>query len=112
MDESQQENGVYLFRAAMWRWNGHATWFWFSVPAPMSEEIEARYGSQKRGWRSIPIRVTVGRTTWQTSMFRERTVTQERNLESFLIPVKAAVRMHENLEEGHEVAVTLTVRLD
>lgn len=78
----------------------------------MSEEVEARYGNQKRGWRSIPIRVTVGKTTWDTSMFRERTVTQERNLECFLIPVKTAVRKGEHLDEGREVAVKVVVRLD
>lgn len=112
MEEMQEGEGVYRFPAMLWRWSGHATWYWFSMPAALSEEVEARYGSQKRGWRSIPVRVTVGNTTWDTSMFRERTVTQERDLETFLIPVKTAVRKSERLEEGREIAVKIIVRLD
>ena len=49
----------------------------------------------------MKVRVTVGRTTWLTSLFP---ATGE---ESYILPVKAAVRKAESLTVGAAVDVTI-----
>ncbi len=47
------------------------------------------------------VRVTVGATTWATSIFPDT------RAGAFLLPVKKDVRRREGLEDGATVAVTL-----
>jgi hypothetical protein len=50
--------------------------------------------------------VTVGTTTWRTSVFPDS------RRKTFVLPVKKAVRATEKLEDGEVAAYTLTVRAE
>ena len=55
------------------------------------------------GWGSIPIEVTIGKTTWKTSMFPLP------KQEAYFIPVKKQVLKKENLKAGVKATVKYKV---
>ncbi len=54
-----------------------------------------------RGFGSVRVEVRIGSSTWRTSVFPEA------GADSFVLPVKKAVRTAEGLEEGDSCAVVL-----
>jgi len=90
------------FIAELWRWEGDGGWYFVTVPEELSDELEDAHGGQ-HGFGSIPVEVTVGGTTWRTSLFpssRHR---------AFVLPVKKQVRTREGIQEGEPVSVALLV---
>jgi hypothetical protein len=55
------------------------------------------------GWGMLPVQAQIGKTIWKTSLFPQA------KDQTYLLPVKAAVRKAEQLEVGNLVAVTLEV---
>ena len=53
-----------------------------------------------RGFGSLRVTATMGQTAWQTSVFPSRE-------NGWMLPVKAAVRKAEGLDEGDEVELLL-----
>src|SRR5687767_2345356 len=60
----------YVLTASLWPWKEHeGSWWFVTVPADVSDDIEDRHGSSAGGFGSIKVEVTVGATTWRTSLF-------------------------------------------
>ena len=60
------------FSAELWIWDARKddSWTFLSVPPEVSEEIEEYSASRPRaGFGSVRISVTIGSSTWQTSVF-------------------------------------------
>ena len=92
---------AYQFRTQLWLHQGEAAWHFVTVPGEVSDDIEARTAHQRRGFGSARVRVTVGATTWQTSVFPDK------QREAYVLPVKKDVRRAEGIEAGDDVALTL-----
>lgn len=92
---------TYRFRAELWLYTGQASWYFVTLPHDVSDEIEERTASTKRGFGSVRVEVTVGSTTWQTSVFPDS------KAKSYVLPVKKAVRNAELLTQGQAFDVTL-----
>jgi hypothetical protein len=90
----------FTFTAELWRWSGDAAWRFVTVPPDVADEIRMVSGPP-RGFGSVRVEVTVGSTTWRTSVFPDSSAG------TYLLPMKKAVRVAEDLEDGDEVAVTL-----
>ncbi|MBI1351306.1 MAG: DUF1905 domain-containing protein [Actinomycetales bacterium] len=86
------------FTAPLWRWHGDGAWFFLTVPEDLSDELEDAHGGH-RGFGSIRVEVTVGTTTWRTSVFPSS------QQGAFILPVKKQVRQREGLDEGDLVNV-------
>jgi len=97
---------VYEFTAPLWLYGGAASWYFLTVPFDVTDEIDEITTGKQAGFGSVPVNVTVGRTTWSTSIFPSK----ER--ESFILPVKAPVRKAEGLAVGTQVQVRLELRLE
>lgn len=96
---------TYDFKAPLWRWQGKTSWFFITVPEPVSDEIRlVDAGPFRVGFGALKVEATIGGTTWQTSIFPS---TRHR---AYLLPVKAAVRRAEKLAAGRETRVRLRVR--
>ncbi len=90
----------WLFRADLWPADGAgATWVFLTLPEDVGEDVRLLSGPPA-GFGSVPVEVTIGATTWQTSVFPDR----RRGL---VLPVKRAVRRAEGLEVGSETQVRL-----
>ena len=92
---------TYTFTAALWEWDAKASWYFVTVPDDISDEIDDRTSTSSAGFGSVRVRVTVGHTTWMTSLFPSK---QEA---AYVMPVKKAVRTAERLEPDGEVTVTI-----
>ncbi|MEK7613819.1 MAG: DUF1905 domain-containing protein [Patescibacteria group bacterium] len=94
----------YSFSVKVWLYpGGNAAWHFASVPRLTSEEIKKKYGAHARGWGSLPVSVTIGETTWATSIFPDK------KSGTYILPLKANVRRSEGLDAGDtaEIAITL-----
>jgi len=91
------------FNGKIWFWRGPAPWYFVTVPEQQSRDLKVISGLVTYGWGVIPVLVRIGDIEWTTSLFPKDG--------RYLVPIKASVRMAENLEEGDEVTVRLAVRL-
>jgi hypothetical protein len=93
----------YHFSAALWLHDDMpGAWYFITLPLDAADEIRAT--QERRGFGSIRVRATIGESTWDTSVFPDT------KTDSFLLPVKAAVRRQQEVDEGDLVTVTLTMR--
>ncbi|TCC12348.1 DUF1905 domain-containing protein [Kribbella soli] len=86
----------------MWQYPGEGSWYFVTVPEDISDEITDLTEGRRKGFGSVRVTVTVGTTTWQTSVFPTKTGT-------YVLPVKKPVRTAENLTEGTPVETQLTL---
>ena len=93
----------YQFKAKLWRWPGDSAWHFVTVPKVGSEKIKKGI-RVKRGWGSVRVRATVGKTAWDTSIFPDS------KSSTYLLPVKVSVRRAEGVEDGELVSVKLETR--
>lgn len=91
------------FEAELWRYPGESGWCFVTVPVALAEEIREVAGEVRRGFGSVRVSVTVGSTTWSTSVFPDA------SSGSYVLPMKQAVRRAESLEVGDPVPVSLTL---
>lgn len=91
---------MYRFDAELWLWDGEAAWHFVTLPEDVSDDIGVR-ATARRGFGSVRVRVTVGASTWATSVFPD----SKRG--AYLLPVKRQVREAEGLELGNRVPVRL-----
>jgi hypothetical protein len=94
---------AYSFTAEVWEWSSKTSWFFVSVPDEDADDIEERHGGRAAGFGSIRVEVTIGSSTWRTSLFPSK---EEK---TYVLPLKKAVRVAEGLEVGSTAALELVV---
>lgn len=94
---------TFRFSAEVWEHAGPAAWYFLSLPEGIADDIEEEFGGQARGFGSLRVEVTIGSTTWRTSIFPSAAH------RTYVLPVKKAVRSAESLHDGSTAAVTLQV---
>jgi hypothetical protein len=94
---------VVVFDAQLWRWDARRadSWTFVSLPAAASEEIRDRTAGSRRGFGSLRVRVTVGGSTWTTSIFPSS------GSGNYVLPIKGPVRKAEALDIGDRATVTV-----
>jgi hypothetical protein len=95
----------YRLRSKVLLYPGMSGWHFLIVPKKQSEEIKKNFGGSTRGWGSLPITATVGKTSWDSSIFPDR------RAGAYLLPLKAAVRKKEDVFSGDEITFSLEIRL-
>ncbi|HEV6953931.1 MAG TPA: DUF1905 domain-containing protein [Promicromonospora sp.] len=89
------------FTAPLWQWEARTDSWWFvTVPPEHSDEL-ADLPLPPRGFGSVRVRVTVGGSTWTTSVFPS-----DRS-GGYVLPMKKKVRDAERLTPDAPVAVRL-----
>lgn len=92
------------FEAPIWLWQGDSAWHFVTVPADVSDEIEGRTAlRERRGFGSVRVKVTIGATTWSTSVFPDK------KSAAYVLPIKKDVRTREGLAAGDKAKVTLVL---
>ncbi|MEK7554786.1 MAG: DUF1905 domain-containing protein [Patescibacteria group bacterium] len=104
----------YRMKAGVWLYPGmaHSTslgqagaWYFITLPKKESAEIKERFKAMKRGWGSLPVTVTLGKTSWKTSIFPEK------KSGSYLLPLKVEVRKKEGVKKGDTVSFSVIIRI-
>ncbi|MFD7155765.1 DUF1905 domain-containing protein [Kribbella sp. NPDC059898] len=91
---------AYQFTATLWLYPGEAAWHFITVPEEVSDEITDLTEGRRRGFGSVRVAVTVGGSSWRTSVFPTKDGT-------YVLPVKKPVRVAEALIEGSPVETHL-----
>lgn len=96
-------NKTYAAKAKVWLYPGAAGWHFVTLLRPLAKRIKARHGAKARGWGSLPVRVTIGKTSWTTSIFPDA------KEGTYLLPLKAEVRKKERVGHGDVLKVKIEV---
>jgi hypothetical protein len=96
----------FKIRENVWLYPSATTpWYFVSVPKKETEAIKKKFGTLKRGWGSLPVRVTIGKTIWETSIFPDKRSGE------FLLPLKAEVRKKEGILAGDVIIFLLEIKI-
>lgn len=86
---------VIVFDAELWKDARRAdSWIFVGLPAEASEEIRSLAARPRRGFGSLRARITVGGSTWTTSIFPDSA------RGSYMLPIKRAGGDAEDLDVG------------
>ena len=89
------------FSGEIWHWRGPSPFHFVTVPEDESALIGSVASLVTYGWGVIPVTVTVGETTFTTSLFPKDG--------GYLVPLKDAVRRAEDLQVGDAVDLHLLI---
>lgn len=93
----------YILTSNVWQYPGMAGWHFISVPKKESAEIKKKFGGNARGWGSLPVMVTLGTTSWKTSIFPDK------QSGTYLLPLKAQVRKKEAIFARDSVSFSIEI---
>jgi hypothetical protein len=93
--------GTFDFVAPLWLHSGSGAWHFVSLPPEVSEDVADLTVALRKGFGSVRVEVTVGGTSWRTSVFPDATT------ETYVLPVKKTVRVAERLAVGDAVRVRI-----
>lgn len=82
-------------------WRGPAPYHFVALPGPEADRLRVVASRVTYGWGCIPATVTLGATTFTTSIFPRDG--------GFMVPVKVAARRAEGVELGDDVTLVVTV---
>jgi hypothetical protein len=89
------------FDGRLVEWRGPAPFHFVPLPADEAAVVRELAPLVTYGWGVIPVRATIGGTSFRTSLFPREG--------GYLLPVKDAVRIAEGLEVGAVVPVEMTL---
>ena len=90
------------FEAVVICWRGPSPYFFAALPPAEAGQIRNVARAATYGWGVIPVQAEIGGVAFTTALFPKD--------ETYLVPIKAAVRARANITAGDRVAVALTVR--
>ena len=83
----------------VWYWRGPAPFHFVTVPPPVAGQLRQVLSRVTYGWATVPAEVTLGGTTWTTSLWPEEG--------GYVAPLEAAVRRAGAVEVGDHVGLRL-----
>jgi hypothetical protein len=92
---------TFQFSAPLWKYPGADGWHFVSLPAEISDDIDQLTVGVRHGFGSVRVAVTVGSTSWRTSIFPDS------KARTYVLPMKKAVRAAEHLSPGDAVETRL-----
>jgi hypothetical protein len=93
----------YKIKSDVWVYPGPAAWYFISVPEKVTKEIKHNFGALSRGFGSVPVNVTIGKTKWKTSIFPD----SKKGL--YMLPIKAQVRKKEGIVSGQKINLVIDI---
>ncbi len=99
------DDAIITFTSKIWLYEGgKASWHFITLPLESAAQVKFFVGDRKtKGWGAVPVKATIGQTSWQTSIFPDK------KYGSYLLPIKADVRKKQTLSEGNAVDVSLSL---
>ncbi len=93
------------FVAELRPWSSNPAMTLVTLPVDDAEDIRELV-PERRGFGSVPVGVEIGDTHWNTSVFPDK------EADSFVLPIKKAVRVAQGIDIGDEAEITLVIQLD
>jgi hypothetical protein len=98
-----EPSASFEFAASLWPHSGPDGWHFVTLPAGISADISELTARPRRGFGSVRVAVTVGATSWRTSIFPSRVTG------TYVLPVKRSVRVAEGIDVGDEIRAVVTL---
>jgi Domain of unknown function (DUF1905) len=92
-------------KSKVWVFSGDSSWHFLTVPTDTTKKIDKLFSGLKAGFGSLPVEVSLGKSTWQTSIFPDS------KAKTYLLPLKAKIRKVEKISEGDDVQFSLSIRV-
>lgn len=92
---------VFKIKEKIWVYDGPAAWHFITINKSTSDKIK-QIPILKRGWGSVPVNVTIGNSTWRTSIFPDKG-------DIYLLPIKKEIRAKENIKVDSIVKVRIEI---
>lgn len=87
-------------KSTLWRYSGDkASWIFVTLDKAAQKKVDGA-GIPRKGWGSLKVQATIGKTSWKTSIFPDKTA-------GWILPIKADVRKKEGVDEDDIVKITL-----
>lgn len=102
-----KQKTLFTFSGVVWLYPGaQASWHFITVPEHISAAIKKIFSANAKAWGSIAVVVTIGKTSWNTSLFPDK------KRKAYILPLKAAVRKAEGIAKNDEINVDLKIVQD
>jgi hypothetical protein len=92
----------FRFEAEVIYWRGPAPFFYAPLPADQAAEIRRIANHVTYGWGMIPVEAAIGEAVFTTALFPKD--------ETYLLPLKVAVRRKTGITAGDIISVDMTVQ--
>ena len=92
---------TYTCKSRVWMWPGPSSWHFVTLPKKDAADIKKFQSPIRRGFGAIRVRVTVGETEWETSIFPDK------ETGSFILPLKLSVRKKEGIRADEMLHYTI-----
>ena len=79
-------------------------WYFSNLPVALAAQLNELFADQKRGFGSLPVEVSSGGVTWQTS------ISTNRHSQTFMLPLKLEIRRQLELVVGDSFSLTLQIK--
>jgi hypothetical protein len=89
------------FEARIIEWRGPAPFFYAPIPDEHADAFRQAAKIATYGWGCVPVEAEVGGVVFTTSLFPRG--------ETYLLPLKVAVRRKANITMGDEITARLTI---
>lgn len=97
---------TYKVTSEVWIYPGmQGNWHFASLTKKQSEEITKKFGTKKKGWGSFPVTVTLGKTSWKTSIFPDK------REGAYILPLKKEVRKKEGIIQGDNINFSIEIQV-
>lgn len=96
----------YSFRAKVWKYKGHAGWYFVTLPKSLSVKIRKNHLGSEEGWGRLKSKARIGKTLWDTAIWYDS------KHGSYLLPIKAQVRKAQVIGSTTVVQVYLMIEVD
>lgn len=94
----------FTFKSKVWLWSGSkVVWHFATVPSEISKHLKG-FSMPRKGFGSIPVEVTIGKTSWKTSIFPDS------KKGTYILPLKKEVRKAEKIIVDDEVEITIKLQ--
>lgn len=91
----------YEFSSSMWKDASPGGWYFVSLPINISKEIRSNLQWQEEGWGRMKANVQIESLKWETAIWFDT------KADTYLLPIKAAIRKKLNLEVNQQLKVAI-----
>ncbi|SFT97224.1 DUF1905 domain-containing protein [Arthrobacter sp. ov118] len=95
----------YAFRAELWHYREQAGWHFITLPSALAEQLKDEAAPFRKGFGSVKVSACIAGQRWSTSLFPDS------KSNSYLLPVKQAIRSAAGIHAGDEVDVEVDLML-
>lgn len=97
---------TYKFKGKVWRYKGPSSWHFVTLPKTLSKKIRRAHVRSEEGWGRLKVIATVKKCDWNTAIWFDT------KADSYLLPLKAAVRKQAGVEVGQALSVAINIELE